>query len=224
VKEELRAQDLVALLARLKALMEEKKDFLIDLDSKVGDSDLGLTMSKGFAAAAEAVAGSTDPAGKLLVRAGMAMAKAAPSTMGTLMATGFMRGGKALEGVEAIGTAEMHRFWAAFLDGVLERGKAKPGEKTVIDALAPMVDAMGRAEAAGAALPAMLVAAATAAAGGVEATKGMIAQRGKAAAFQDKTRGLPDAGATVGLMIVEALRDLVTEGGGSSTIHPAGNR
>ncbi len=220
MKDALRAQDLIDILARLKALMEEKRDFLIDLDSKVGDSDLGLTMSKGFAAAAEAVAGSIDPAGKLLVRAGMAIAKAAPSTMGTLMATGFMRGGRALEGVETVGTGEMHRFWAAFLEGVLERGKARPGEKTVIDALAPMVDAMKRAEAAGTALPATLDAAVAAAAGGVEATKDMVAQRGKAAAFQDKTRGLPDAGATVGLMIVEAFRDIVAESPGSPAAEP----
>jgi phosphoenolpyruvate---glycerone phosphotransferase subunit DhaL len=224
VKDALRAQDLIDLLARLKALMEEKRDFLIDLDSKVGDSDLGLTMSKGFAAAAEAVVGSTDPAGRLLVRAGMAMAKAAPSTMGTLVATGFMRGGKALEGVETVGTAEMHRFWAAFLEGVLERGKARPGEKTVIDALAPMASTMGRAEAAGTALPATLDAAVAAASGGVEATRDMVAQRGKAAAFQDKSRGLPDAGATVGLMIVEAFRDFVAESPASPAAQPRQNQ
>lgn len=211
MKEDLRAQDLIALLARLKALMEAQKQFLIELDGKVGDSDLGLTMSKGFAAAADAVAGSADPAGKVLMRAGMAIAKAAPSTMGTLVATGFMRGGKVLEGAEVVGTPEMHRFWKAFLDGILERGKAQPGEKTVIDALAPAVKALEQAEAAGAALPAALQAAAAAAAAGVEATKEMVAQRGKAAAFQEKTRGLPDAGATVGSMIVEAFRDFVVE-------------
>lgn len=207
----LRAQDLVALLAQLKALMEERKDFLIELDGKVGDSDLGLTMSKGFAAAADAVAASAEPAGKLLARAGMAIARAAPSTMGTLVATGFMRGGKALEGVEAVGTIEMRRFWEAFLNGILERGKAQPGEKTVIDALAPALKALQEAEAAGAPLSAALQAASIAAAAGVEATKEMIAQRGKAAAFQEKTRGLPDAGATVGAMLVEAFREFVAE-------------
>ena len=142
MKDALRAPDWIELLARLKALMEERKDFLIELDGKVGDSDLGITMSRGFAVAAEAVAGSTEPAGKLLVRAGMAIARSAPSTMGTLVATGFMRGGKALEGAEAAGTAELCRFWEAFLNGVLERGKAQPGDKTVVDALAPAVRAL----------------------------------------------------------------------------------
>lgn len=211
MKQALRAPDWIALLARLRALMEERKDFLIELDGQVGDSDLGLTMSKGFAAAAEAVAGSSEPAGKLLMRAGMAIAKAAPSTMGTLVATGFMRGGKALEGAEAAGTAELCRFWQAFLTGVLERGKAQPGEKTVVDALAPAVRALEDAEASGAGLGAALRAGAEAAAAGVEATKAMVAQRGKAAAFQEKTRGLPDAGATVGAMLLAAFRDFVVE-------------
>jgi phosphoenolpyruvate---glycerone phosphotransferase subunit DhaL len=206
VKDALRTQELVELLGQLKALMEERKAFLIELDGKVGDSDLGLTMSKGFAAAADAVAGATEPPGRLLMKAGMAIAKAAPSTMGTLVATGFMRGGKALEGAEQVGTAEMRRFWEAFLNGILERGKAKPGDKTVVDALLPAVQALQRAEAAGTPLPAALGAAAAAAAAGVEATKAMIAQHGKAACFQEKTRGLPDAGATVGSMLLEAFR------------------
>jgi phosphoenolpyruvate---glycerone phosphotransferase subunit DhaL len=210
VKDALQTQDLVALFAHLRAVMDARKEFLIELDGKVGDSDLGLTMSKGFAAAADAVAGSTEPEGKLLVRAGMAIARAAPSTMGTLVATGFMRGGKALEGAGRIGTPEMRSFWEAFLNGIVERGKAKPGEKTVVDALVPLVSALQRAAASGESLPAALAGAAAAAAAGVEATKDMVAQHGKAACFQEKTRGLPDAGATVALLIVDAVREFVS--------------
>jgi phosphoenolpyruvate---glycerone phosphotransferase subunit DhaL len=194
--------------------MEDRKAFLIELDGQVGDSDLGLTMSKGFAAAAEAVSavpGPAEPPGKLLARAGMAMARAAPSTMGTLLATGFMRGGKAVEGAEALGTAELRRFWEAFVIGILERGKAKPGDKTVVDALLPAAKAFEEAEGAGRSLPAALASAAAAAAAGVEATKGMVAQHGKAACFQQKTLGLPDAGATVGSMLVEEFRAYASE-------------
>jgi dihydroxyacetone kinase-like protein len=212
VKDALRTPDLVALLARLEAVMEDRKAFLIELDGRVGDSDLGLTMSKGFtAAAAAAAAAAAEPPGKLLARAGMAMAKAAPSTMGTLLATGFMRGGKAVEGAEALGTPELRRFLEAFVNGILERGKAKPGDKTVVDALLPAAKALAEAEAAGLALPAALASAAAAAAAGVEATKGMLAQHGKAACFQEKTLGLPDAGATVGSMLVDALRAFADE-------------
>ena len=199
--------DLVGLFATLRDVFVAQRDFLIALDGKVGDSDLGLTMNKAFVAAYESVAGNvTDPIGRTVQLAGMAMAKAAPSTMGTLVATGFMRAGKALEAVSAIGTAEMASFWTAFLNGVVERGKAKPGDKTVVDVLDPISQSLTASSAVQASLPNALVRAAQAAAAGLEATTGMIAQHGKAACFQEKTLGLRDAGATVGFLMIDAMR------------------
>ncbi len=80
------------------------------------------------------------------------MAKAAPSTMGTLTATGFLRGGKALESAEAIGTAEAAAFWRAFANGIAERGKAKVGDKTILDVLDPLARALEAQAEAGAPL------------------------------------------------------------------------
>jgi dihydroxyacetone kinase-like protein len=201
--------DLAPLFASFRDVFVAERDQLIELDGKVGDSDLGLTMNKAFVAAYESVSGnSADPVGRTLQLAGMAMAKAAPSTMGTLLASGFMRGGKALEGNAAIGTAEMSLFWSAFLAGVSERGKAKRGDKTLIDVLAPIAEAF--AAAGDASLAAACASAAEAAARGLEATKGMIAQHGKAACFQEKTLGLQDAGATVGFLLADTLRAFVT--------------
>lgn len=216
----IRREDLAPLFARLREVFVAQRDFLIDLDGKVGDSDLGLTMNKAFSAASESVATNVaEPIGRTLQLAGMAMAKAAPSTMGTLMATGFMRAGKALESAPAIGTAEMALFWSAFLAGVAERGKAKPGEKTVIDVLAPLAaslaaspaDSLADSLGGQATLPDALKKAAQAAAAGLEATKGMIAQHGKAACFQEKTLGLQDAGATVAFLIAETFSAFVAE-------------
>jgi len=212
----IRREDLAPLFARLREVFVAQRDFLIDLDGKVGDSDLGLTMNKAFSAASESVATNVaEPIGRTLQLAGMAMAKAAPSTMGTLMATGFMRAGKALESAPAIGTAEMALFWSAFLAGVAERGKAKPGEKTVIDVLAPLAASLAAslADSLGgqATLPEALKKAVQAAAAGLEATKGMIAQHGKAACFQEKTLGLQDAGATVAFLIAETFSAFVAE-------------
>lgn len=129
--------------------------------------------------------------------------------MGTLVATGFMRGGKALESALVIGVAEMSLFWAAFLQGVVERGKAKPGDKTLIDVLAPVSESLAASAARQATLGEALALAAEAAAEALEATKAMIAQHGKAACFQEKTLGLQDAGATVGFLIVDTLRSFV---------------
>jgi len=122
-----------------------------------------------------------------------------------------MRGGKALESFSSIGSAEMSLFWAAFLNGVIERGKAKRGDKTLIDVLAPVSESLGTSVACAATLPEALARAAEAAAKGLDATKGMIAQHGKAACFQEKTLGLQDAGATVGFLIVDTLRAFVAE-------------
>ena len=209
--------DLAPLFAKLRDVFVAQRDFLIELDGKVGDSDLGLTMSKAFIAAYESVAANAaDPVGRTIQVAGMAVAKAAPSTMGTLMATGLMRGGKALESAASIGTGEMAQFWTAFLNGILERGKAKRGDKTLVDVVAPVAESLTAAAAGGASLLEALTRAAAAAEQGLEATKGMIAQHGKAACFQEKTLGLQDAGATVGFLLTAALRDFVHQGTKSS--------
>ena len=202
--------DLTGLFAQLRDVFVAKRDFLIELDGKVGDSDLGLTMNKGFIAAYDSVSANVaDPIGRTIQLAGMAIAKAAPSTMGTLVATGFMRGGKALEGADSIGSAQMALFWNAFLTGIIERGKAKRGDKTLIDVVAPIAEALAASAASQATLPEALASASAAAAAGLEATKGMIAQHGKAACFQEKTLGLQDAGATVGVIIIDTLRAFV---------------
>ena len=202
--------DLAGLFARLREVFVAQRDFLIDLDGKVGDSDLGLTMNKAFTAAAESVAANTaDPIGKTLQVAGMVIAKAAPSTMGTLTATGFMRGGKAVAECSTIGTPEMAAFWRAYLDGIVERGKAKPGDKTLVDVLGPIVAALEASAQSDTPLFDALTLATEAAAAALEGTKAMIAQHGKAACFQEKSLGLQDAGATVGLLIIDAMRGYV---------------
>ena len=203
------------LFQRLRRVFADRREVLITLDGQVGDSDLGITMNKAFDAASASVdADTANGLGRTLAMAGMAMARAAPSTMGTLMATGFMRGGKALEGAgtTAIDTAAMATFWQAFADGIAERGKARPGDKTVVDVLVPIAAALKAAQAAGKPLADALDEAVEAAVQGLEATKTMVAQHGKAAAFQDRTRGLQDAGATVGLILIEAFRDEARDG------------
>lgn len=201
---------LAGLFDQLRAVFVAQRDFLIDLDGKVGDSDLGLTMNKAFAAAAASVgANAGDSIGRTLQLAGMAIAKAAPSTMGTLTATGFMRGGKAVGEAASMSTAEFAAFWRAYCDGVVERGKAKPGDKTLVDVLEPIAASLERACSAGIALPEALHTATEVASAALEATKSMVAQHGKAACFQEKSLGLQDAGATVGFLIIDTMRAYV---------------
>ena len=78
------------------------------------------------------------------MKIGMTIARAAPSTMGTLVATGFMSGGKAVMGTAALGGTEMAAFFEAFTAGIMQRGKSKPGEKTIVDVLLPASQALER--------------------------------------------------------------------------------
>jgi dihydroxyacetone kinase-like protein len=208
-KQTLNAADLIDLFKSWKALFAEQREFLIALDGKVGDSDLGITMSKAFAASAEALEAEGAEAGisKLLRTAGATMARTAPSTMGTLTATGFLRASKAVEGKDALGTAELAAFWRAYRDGVAERGKAKVGDKTLLDVLDPIALTLEAQAASGAILSDALAATAQAAEQALEATKSLVAQHGKAAAFQQKTVGLQDAGATVGYFLIRRLAE-----------------
>ena len=202
--------DVKGFLSRMNETAAENKDYLIELDSKMGDGDLGLTMAAVFSAIDEFSAVYEDAdIGGLLMKGGMAMAKAAPSTMGTLMATGFMRGGKAVKGCTELGTAEAASFWKAFVEGIMERGKSKPGEKTIIDALFPASEAFAAGAESGKSLPAAAADAKAAAAAGLESTKDMVAQHGRAAYYQEKSREIQDPGATIGSILIGVFADYV---------------
>ena len=117
--------DVIHIIHRIRSIIEENHQYLIELDSLMGDGDLGLTMKKAFVTADEEIQNTEETdCGKIFMRAGMVMAKAAPSTMGTLVATGFMRGGKAVSGKSELDTAALAEFFTAFANGIMERGKS----------------------------------------------------------------------------------------------------
>ena len=196
--------DIIKILQNLKQLFNDKRDFLVELDGRMGDGDLGLTMSKAFTVACDELVDTqeTDP-GKILMKAGMLMAKAAPSTMGTLMGTGFMRGGKAIAGKSEITTTDLADFFQAFVGGIMERGKAKPGEKTIIDSLKPAADTLSQAsqEDATKALQDALKSAEK----GLDSTKDMVAQHGRIAYYKEQSKGQEDPGATAGVILIKGF-------------------
>ena len=205
-------EDIKGIFASLKDMAAANKDYLIKLDGVMGDSDLGLTMNAVFSAADAHVRVSEEgDLGKLLAQTGMVMAKAAPSTMGTLIATGFMRGGKALRGTTEIGVSEYRDFWKDFVEGIMERGRSKPGEKTIVDALYPAYQAIEQCLQDGGDLCEAAGKAAEAAEQGLENTKTMVAQHGRAAYFGDKSRDAQDPGATVGSLLLKTFSDYVAQ-------------
>ena len=176
----------------------------MELDSVMGDGDLGFTMTKAFAAAYEETEKSEEMIpGKLLTRLGMVIAKTSPSTMGTLVATGFMKGGKSIDSKEEIGPEELAIFFEAFVKSIMERGKSAPGNKTIIDTLFPAAEALRLA--VNASLADGISAARDASLKGLEISTKMKAQHGRAAYYQDDSIGKQDGGATVGTYIVEGF-------------------
>lgn len=202
------AADLKAIFRQLDAVMADNKDFLIELDAAVGDGDLGLTMTKGFSAAHETVRmlEETD-AGQLMAKAGMAIAQAAPSTMGTLIGSGFMKAGKAVKGKTALELADLAEAFTHFVEGIMARGKAKTGDKTLIDSLYPASQALQQAAVDQKSLQEGLQLAYNAALQGLDATKKMVPQHGKQVAHREKSQGLQDPGATVGTLIIQAFSE-----------------
>lgn len=193
-------------LKELKEIMKQNKDYLIELDSVVGDGDLGLTMQDGFAAAYSAVADNEETdIGKLLYTAGKAMGNAVPSTMGTLMASGFMNSGKALRGKTELSKEDCVSLFRAYMEGVASLGKAKVGEKTFLDGIAPAVDVMGEEIKTGDDLKDIAKRAMQAAKRGVENTTTMRALHGRAAIRGDASIALIDPGATVAALMFEAF-------------------
>jgi len=210
MKTQLSLSDCRALVTAWQQQITQQREDLILRDQWVGDGDLGITMQKAFNAAAEVEPAPQSGIEQFFIQCGMAMAKAAPSTMGTLMATGFMRGGKALlPGSQLLDASSLALFFNAFSQGIAERGKAQPGDKTVLDVLQPASQALALAASHQHTLAASVDAAYRAAQQGLAATKEMVPQHGKAACFVEKSAGTEDPGGTVALILFQVLAEFI---------------
>lgn len=188
-------------------IFAEKKDELCEMDANMGDGDLGLTMSKGFGALPDLIAENMDEnnIGMTLVKAGMKMAAVVPSTMGTLMSSGVMEGGKKLKDKKSIGKQELVDFLEGYVEGIKKRGKCETGERTLLDAIYPAYASAKEALSAEKSLKEIMEAAIDGAKKGVEATKEMEPKYGKAVVFAAKAKGIPDQGAMAGQYLLEGL-------------------
>ena len=202
--------DIKKLYDLLKEVMNSNRDRLIELDGVMGDGDLGLTMVAAFNTAVDDFPAEETDLGKLFTKTGMAIARSAPSTMGTLLGTGFMRGGKAVKEKTELGLGEIALFWRAFVQGMEERGKAKPGDKTIIDSLDPAASALEKAADEGKTLKEGFTSALAAAEAGMENTKTMAAQFGRMAYNQEKSKTLVDPGSVVGFLLIKTFADFIT--------------
>ncbi|MFC9693951.1 dihydroxyacetone kinase subunit DhaL [Kribbella sp. NPDC056951] len=183
-------------------VLHENAAYLTELDSAIGDADHGANMDRGFAAVVAVLdETSFESVDELLKKAGMTLVSKVGGASGPLYGTFFLRFGTALAGVdvtpEAIGSA-----LRAGVDGVLARGKAELGDKTMYDAWAPALDAYDAAVGDG--LAAALAAAAEAAAKGRDATVPLEARKGRASYLGERSIGHQDPGATSTTLLLES--------------------
>lgn len=214
----LNTKDFKTIICRISATMVENKDKLIQLDSVFGDGDLGLTMEKGFESACMEAQSLVEPdIGKLSMRIGAAIARSAPSTMGTLVATGFMNGGKSVLGKQELNLEDIASFFKGFTDGVASRGKASPGDKTLLDVLAPASQALTDAVKCNMNFQDALRLCKQSVMKGVAASSDMVAKHGRAAYYGDQSRGKVDPGAVAASYILDGFIAYVLDN--SDTCH-----
>lgn len=206
------AQEVRAALRAIAEAMSQAKEDLTRLDSAIGDGDLGITLTRGFSAlarCAEDLPG--DDIGALLVRMGIEMNRASPSTMGTLLSTALLRAGSRVAGARKLSLHQIGEMLAAAAEGIRQRGKAEVGDKTILDALVPAAEAFKAAVERGSGLPEAWDRATEAAEQGFQRTADMASRVGRAGWFGEKTRGTPDPGALACVVVFRAIRSLVGE-------------
>lgn len=206
----LTAQEIKAFFARMAETMQAHKERLIEMDSIFGDGDLGLTMSKGFQAATAALEASEElDLDKLLYLAGKTMASSVPSTMGTLIANGWMQAGKALKGHTELDGAGIALLFEAFTRGIAELGGAKPGEKTVLDGLTGSLAYLSKTPFDTYSAREVAEKLRHIADEDVRATAAMLARHGRAAIRGEASRGVVDPGAEVARLIIESFAEVM---------------
>jgi dihydroxyacetone kinase-like protein len=189
--------DLRALFDAFAARMASERDALCALDGAIGDGDHGIAMEQGMQAAAASARATEGTLQDIFNAAAKGFLNAVGASSGPLYATGFLRAGKAAGTVTAMPRDDLRKVIAAIAEGIAHRGKAAPGQKTMLDTWTPAADAAQ----SGAAPDAILAAARD----GVEATRMMPATMGRASRLGDRALGHPDPGAASAAMLIQAI-------------------
>lgn len=191
--------------------LHERRDELTQLDSAIGDADHGINMDRGFSAARGKLDGLADgDLGTAAKTIGMTLISTVGGASGPLYGTFFLRLATALGERISVSTEELGEALRAGLEGVRQRGRAEPDDKTMVDAMAPAVDAY--AAASGDGIGPALEAAASAAAAGRDRVTPLAARKGRASYLGERAMGHPDPGATSTTILFDSLRDAVAAG------------
>ena len=187
----------VEILLAMAKVLEENKEYLTDLDNVIGDGDHGINMVRGFAEVEkQADALEQKDIGNIVKTVGMTLVSKVGGSSGPLYGTAFMKAGMVIGAKDEIDISDFLSGLETGIEGVKARGRSTTGEKMMLDAMVPALEAMKEKQAAGADTSEILAAGAAAAEEGVEATKPLIATKGRASYLGERSIGHQDPGAT----------------------------
>lgn len=194
-------------------VLSEHRAELNTLDREIGDGDHGENMDRGFQAVLpklDALTGATTPA-ELLKTLAATLISTVGGAAGPLYGTAYLKAAGAVTGATELDPAAVVALLTAGRDGIVLRGKAESGDKTMIDAWTPAVDAAAEAVAAGATPDLVLAAAADAAEAGAVATEPLVARKGRASYLGERAIGHRDPGATSTALILRCAADAAAQ-------------
>jgi dihydroxyacetone kinase-like protein len=203
VSQSLTVEDFSRWLRTYAEVISDNAAYLTELDSAIGDADHGVNMDRGMKAVVSAVDdGGFESADALFKKVGMTLVSTVGGASGPLYGTFFLRLGGALAGADPVDAATVGAGLRAGVEGIVARGKAELGDKTMYDAWAPAVDAYDAA--AGEGVAAAFKAAADAAAQGRDSVTDVVARKGRASYLGERSAGHQDPGATSTTLLLEA--------------------
>jgi dihydroxyacetone kinase-like protein len=203
---------IVQWLQTVAAVLTQNKEYLTELDAAIGDADHGINMDRGFKKVMSQLPSVVDKdIGSILKTTGMALISSVGGAGGPLYGTLFMRAGTAVDGKYQLTDEDVVVLLQAAVDGVVQRGKAQLGDKTMVDVLVPAVEAFKQAVEEESETIAALQRAVTAAEEGMKDTIPMLAKKGRASYLGERSIGHQDPGATSSYLILRALFDVVSQ-------------
>ena len=202
----MKKQQLISWLQACAKVLDENKAYLTELDSAIGDADHGTNIARGFGIIAEQVTEQGDKdIGALLKATSMTLMSKVGGASGMLYGNFFMKAAATANGKEELSADELVALFEAGLGGIIARGRAELGDKTMIDAWSPAVDALKSSLADGTDLAAALQACAGAAEAGMKSTIPLKAKKGRASYLGERSVGHQDPGATSTHLILTEL-------------------
>ena len=200
--------DVEAVVRTIATVAVDNEKYFGDLDAVVGDGDFGYSMARGFELVLQGWDGfdRTD-IGTFLKKVAVVITSRIGGTSGPIWGTAFLRAGAAAGAADRLSPDQVVAMLRAAIGGIMARGKSDVGDKTLLDALVPAVDAAEAAVLEGGTAASALRAAASTARERAEATRSMIAKRGRAAYTGERSIGTLDAGAVAIAVMLEALAD-----------------